>query len=320
MIPTLGAMRLFPASAKSIRQALKRVLLWLALAFGGFVLLLGCAERSILYPSQYRPAPAVLPLPDHARQLSIDHDQGQTHAHLYLGRGIDADHPGPAVLYSHGNGEFIEDYHPVGLRGYRDMGVSVLLVEYRGTGHSDGKPTKTRIDADQDAFFDLLLQQPEVDPTRVVLHGRSMGGGIVASLAQRREPAALVLESTYSSIRDFAKRLWVPGFIVKDNWDVTATLRTYAGPVFMAHSERDEVIPYAMAEKNHAARPSDLPAITFLPLNVGHNDPMPSTFFDAVETFFRDHGILRPVNQVTPEGSPAPPPNGAYDPPAAVGP
>ncbi|MEM7577234.1 MAG: alpha/beta hydrolase [Planctomycetota bacterium] len=283
---------LLPRDAAAWIASGKRVLGVILILLGIFVLFIGCAERSILYPSQHFDPPPPVTLPANARELEVQHDDGRTHAHLYLGQGIDAERPGPVVLYSHGNGEFIEDYFPVGLAGYRAMGVSVLLVEFRGTGLSDGSPTKTTIDADHVAFFDLLAEQPEVDPDRIVLHGRSMGGGIVASLAQQRPGAALVLESTYSSIGDFAASMFIPRFIVKDNWDVSATLATYEQPVFMMHSERDEIIPFAMAQKNRDARPADLPPMTFVTYDVGHNDPMPPQFYEDVEAFFREHGIL----------------------------
>ncbi len=288
---------LFPQTGAAWRKAARRVGGILLIFVGVFVLLIGCAERSILYPSRFREAIPTPPLPAFAQALIVEHEKGRTHAHLYLGVGIDAQNPGPLVIYSHGNYEFIEDYYPVGLAGYRQMGVSVLLVEYRGTGNSDGAPSKPAIEADHVAFYDLAASLPEVDPQRIVLHGRSMGGGIVAALANHRPGAALVLESTYSSISDFAARMWLPRFMVKDNWDVTATLRIYAGPVFMLHSERDEIIPYAMSETNRAARPGNLPPITFVTYDLGHNDPMPPQFFADVEAFFRQHGILNPPPQ-----------------------
>ncbi len=255
----------------------------------GFFLLLSLLERSLLYPARYRPAPARVVMADGDRELAIEHEQGKTYAHFYPGRGVTAESPGPVVVYSHGNGELIEDYAG-GFRPYHDMGVSVLLVEYRGCGNSDGKPTKTRIDADHVAFHDLAAALPEIDAARIVYHGRSMGGGILASLAQQRPPAALILESSYSSIKDYAARLLVPGFIVKDNFDVTATLEQYDGPLLICHSERDEVVPHAMSMKNLTARPD----ATVLSYDLGHNDPMPAEFYEAVEGFFREHGILEP--------------------------
>jgi pimeloyl-ACP methyl ester carboxylesterase len=269
------------------RDQLRRLAVLLTIAVFGWWML-GCTmERALLYPARFFAAPPELVLPPHAERLVVEHEQGRTFAHLYLGNGVDADRPGPVVLYAHGNGELIEDY-PDGLPGWQERGISVLLVEYRGCGRSDGSPTKTRIVADHVAFYDQLVQHPAVDADRIIFHGRSMGGGIVSAVALERRPAALVLESAYSSITDFARRMLFPAFIVRDRYDVTATLRSYDGPVVIAHSPRDEIIPFAMAQKNRAAAP-DAYVIDLLG---GHNEPMADGFFDAVYVYLARQGVL----------------------------
>lgn len=269
----------------------------------GLILLL---ERSLLYPAQHMKPRAALDLPPGAERWWHLHDpdaaEGEstrTAAHFYPGDGVDADHPGPVVLFAHGNAEFIEDYEEA-FPGYRRAGVSVLLVEYRGAGHSTGKPTKKTLLEDHVAFFDRLAADPRIDPTRIVLHGRSMGGGFAAETAALRpSAAAVILESTYSSIEDFAAKLWIPRFLVRDDWDVTAAIQAYPGPVMIIHSEVDEVIPFEMAEKNHAARPD----ATFHSYELSHMHPMPSQFFRDAVAFFREHGILAPEDAAGGPGS-----------------
>lgn len=251
------------------------------------LLLSGCIERSMLYPARYRTRPEALRLPPSARELTVLHEQGRTHANLFLGRGVSAADPGPVVLYAHGNGELIEQF-PNGLPGYARLGLSVAVIEYRGCGRSDGSPSKARIDADFVAFYDRIATLPEVDPERIVFHGRSLGGGIVASLSRARPPAALVLESTFSGTEDFAARWRLPRFLVREKYDVTAALRAYPGPVMIVHSPGDEVIPFEMAEKNLAARPDAV----FHRYSLGHNDPMPPRFFTDVADFLAGAGIL----------------------------
>ncbi len=161
---------------------------------GGLILLL---ERSLLYPAQHMTPRPPVELPPGAERWWFEHAEGssdksegtQTAAHFYPGDGVDEARPGPVVLFAHGNAEFIEDYDEA-FPMYRKLGVSVLLVEYRGCGHSTGKPTKTGITEDHVAFFDRLAADPRVDPARIVLHGRSMGGGIVAAVAEARPAAA----------------------------------------------------------------------------------------------------------------------------------
>ncbi|BAM05215.1 alpha/beta hydrolase [Phycisphaera mikurensis] len=257
----------------------------LFLLSGGLIMLL---ERSLLYPAQHMKPRAELDLPPGAERWWAEHGEGRTAAHFYPGEGVSEAAPGPVVLFAHGNAEFIEDYEEA-FPMYRALGVSVLLVEYRGCGHSTGRATKRGITADHLAFFDRLAADPRVDPAGIVLHGRSMGGGIVATVAaQRPAAAALILESTYTSISRIAWSLWVPGFLIRDDWDVTAALALYEGPVLIVHSEIDEVLPYAMGEANAAARPD----ATFHTYRLSHLNPMPSQFFRDAEAFFRANGVL----------------------------
>lgn len=286
-----------PRPAKPPRtraRTFRRLLLGFLIVTLGWFIVLSALERSLLYPAQYRAALEPVALPGHARSLAVTHDQGKTYANLYLGDGVSPQNRGPIVLYAHGNGEFIEDY-PQGLPGYRALGVSVLLIEYRGCGHSDGSPTKERIDADHAAFYDLATTLPEVDPDRIVFHGRSMGGGIVASLTEQRTPAALVLESAFTSVSDFAATMLVPGFMVKDNFDVTAALRRYAGPVMIIHSDIDGTIPFAMAQKNLAVRPD----ADFHNYGLHHNDSMPPQFYADLAVFLQNAGVLRNEGEST---------------------
>lgn len=242
-------------------------------------------QRALMYPCRFREPVAGGPR-EPGRRLWIEHEQGRTPADFYPGEGRSAAQPGPAVLFAKGNGDLIEDYRG-GLRGYRDRGVSVLVVEYRGCGNADGSPSYDAILGDHLAAAALLSRQPEVDPTRVLYHGRSMGGGFVAALTERVPPAGLVLESAYTSIADFGRKLWVPAFLVRDPWDVSAALRGYRGPVVISHFDRDDIIPYAMAEANRASSPEH----AFFASTVGHQSPMPDAFFAFVLEAMAERGV-----------------------------
>ena len=258
-------------------RSLRRIGLAILLTFCGYYVILFFAQRAILYPCRFISVPEDFELTPRAKRLWLSHDQGRTPADFYPGDGVDADHPGPVVLFAHGNGELIEHY-PGGLRGYTRRGWSVLMVEYRGAGSADGAANYANILSDHVGFFDLLRDRPDIDPERIVLHGRSMGGGIVAAVSRQRRPAGLVLESTYTRIADFAARLLVPSFLVRDKWDVTAAAAAYGGPTVISHAPDDAIIPYWMAEQNRVAAPH---ALAF-ESDRAHVAPMPDRFFDVV--------------------------------------
>jgi fermentation-respiration switch protein FrsA (DUF1100 family) len=215
---------------------------------------------------------------------------GETEGWLLPGDGVSADRPGPAVLFAHGNGELI-DHWPAELEPYRRLGVSVLLAEYRGYGRSGGEPSEEGITEDYVAFYELLAARPEIDPARLVFHGRSLGGGVVCALAARRPPAALVLQSTFTSIADLARAFGVPRFLVRDPFDNLAVLPQLDRPVLIVHGTRDDVIPFSHAEAlaKAARRP------TRVSYDCRHNDcpPDPVRFWEDVRSFLEGQGVLR---------------------------
>jgi fermentation-respiration switch protein FrsA (DUF1100 family) len=173
----------------------------------------------------------------------------------------------PLLIYFHGNGELI-DYWATEFAEPRSFGFGALLVEYPGYGRSSGSPSQASITATALAAYDWATAQPFVDPTRIVAYGRSLGGGAATLLASQRAIAALVLESTFTSVRSFAHRFLAPEFAVRDPFDSLSLLRAYSGPVLVLHGDRDEIVPPRHAEDlARAARGSNL---RYLPC--GHND------------------------------------------------
>jgi pimeloyl-ACP methyl ester carboxylesterase len=150
----------------------------------------------------------------------------------------------------------------------RRLGIGVLLVEYPGYGRSQGSPTQASITEALVAAYDTLLDHPQVDPSAIVLFGRSVGGGAVAALAAQRPSAALILFSTFTDVRSFATRYGLPGWAVRDSFDTLAVVRWYPQPVLILHGRHDRTIPYAHAVTLHqAAAQGEL-----IPLACDHND------------------------------------------------
>jgi fermentation-respiration switch protein FrsA (DUF1100 family) len=205
-----------------------------------------------------------------------------TEAWFLPGRGVSASRPGPVVVFLHGNGERIEDW-PGSLAPYRELGVSVLLPEYRGYGRSAGVPTEAGIVDDVVAFVDVVAARADVDPSRVVLHGRSIGGGVACDVARLRRPAALVLSSTFTSIADMAARMWIPRRLVPRSFDNIACVRELDAPVLIVHGDRDGLIPVSHAHALVAAA-KDGELVLYA---ADHNDcpPSRSTFWPDVERF-----------------------------------
>lgn len=213
-------------------------------------------------------------------------------AWLLPGRGVSADQPGPLVIFGHGNGELIDDWPPQ-LQPYLDAGLSVLLVEYRGYGRSPGTPSQRGIVEDFVAAYDDVVARPEIDADRVVLHGRSIGGGVLAQLAAHRPCAALVLESTFTSLAAMARGYLVPTLLLRHPFRTDRVLAQLDVPVLVLHGTHDDIIPVRHGRRlARIARRARL-----VEFDARHNDfpPDEGAYWQVILRFLRDNGIIPPA-------------------------
>ncbi len=272
-----GAVAALVLFTGDLSPALRLALRALAVLAGGYVtwcaLLFG-AQRLVLFPGTRLPPAGPRPtLPD-ARPLDVTHAEGVSEGWFMPGLGLDAEHPGPVVIYAHGNGERVDDQ--LGwLRGYADRGVSVASLEYRGYGRSGGAPSEAALVADAEAFVAQVARQPEVNRYQIIYHGRSLGGGVLGALHGRRPAAGLILESTFTSARALARRFGVPGALLRDGFETQAALAARPAPTLVLHGRRDEVIPFAHGQALAATAQTALVA-----RDCGHNDcPMDAVYW-----------------------------------------
>jgi fermentation-respiration switch protein FrsA (DUF1100 family) len=108
-------------------------------------------------------------------------------------------------------------------------------------------------------------------------------------LAARRRLAGLVLESTFTSVRSFARSFGAPAFLVRDPFDNLAVVRQYQGPLLLLHGSRDDII--APSHSQALAAAADQAELHLLPC--GHND-CPQAW-PLIHTFLARHGILPPT-------------------------
>jgi pimeloyl-ACP methyl ester carboxylesterase len=85
-----------------------------------------------------------------------------------------------------------------------DLVTEVLMFDYRGYGRSEGVPTVEGILQDARAARILLAHRAAVPEVQIVLMGRSLGGAVVVQLAAETPARGLILESSFSSLKDVA--------------------------------------------------------------------------------------------------------------------
>lgn len=156
------------------------------------------------------------------------------------------------VLYFQENGANIS-FRPSRLNTFHRMGVNGLLIDYRGYGKSTGRIKKERdIYTDGVTAWNYLTIERKIDPRDIIVWGRSLGGGVATEIAQHRQIAALVLESSFNSLDDIARRKYwyLPTkLLLKFHFDNGGKLKNIVAPVIIIHSVEDDYIPFAQAIK-----------------------------------------------------------------------
>ncbi len=192
-------------------------------------------------------------------------------AYETFGWFIPAPHARGVLLFSHGNAGAIADrMESIGI--FRELGFDVLVYDYGGYGYSTGSPSEARCYADAMAMWDFLVRQRGIAPERILLFGRSLGGGVACDLASKVNPGAVILESTFISTVRMGKELYpfLPiGLLLRHRFESDMKINRITAPVLVVHSRNDEIVPFAHGEKLYElARPPK----TFLEIEGGHNE------------------------------------------------
>jgi fermentation-respiration switch protein FrsA (DUF1100 family) len=176
------------------------------------------------------------------------------------------------VIWFHGNAGNIGDR--VGDLGLlqESVGTNVLLFDYRGYGRSDGRPSESGLYADARGALAYVRSREDVERSRIVFFGRSLGSAVAVELATRRSPWGLILESPFTSVRDMARAV-LPGplaSLVPAQFDTLDRIGRVRCPTLFLHGDRDEVVPYEQGLRLHAGAPA--PKTFHAVVGAGHND------------------------------------------------
>ncbi|XP_015694812.2 alpha/beta hydrolase domain-containing protein WAV2 isoform X3 [Oryza brachyantha] len=168
---------------------------------------------------------------------------------------------GPTILFFQENaGNIAHRLDFVRLMMQR-LQCNVFMLSYRGYGESDGSPSQKGITDDAQAALDHLLQRKDIDTTRIVVFGRSLGGAVGAVLAKNNpgKVSALILENTFTSILDMAGIMlpflrWFIGgssskgpkllnCVVRSPWSTLDIIAEVKQPILFLSGLQDELVP-----------------------------------------------------------------------------
>lgn len=206
---------------------------------------------------------------------------------------LDLPHPDAryTILYFHGNGSELGMDRAIH-EGFLRRGDSVLAVDYRGYGRSEGVPSERGLYADARAALAYLREVRHVSPAQVIVYGFSLGGGPATQLASESAVAGLVLQSTFQSAFAVESPLAAALGAPFDCFRNRAKLGRVACPVLIFHGTDDGVIGFShgLALAEAARGPVRFERVS----GAGHND-LPATMGDRYWTVLADWTAALPA-------------------------
>lgn len=242
--------------------------------------LLWAGQRALIYfPSSRLASPAVAGLP-RAQVVSYETADGVTLEGWFLPASRAG--TGHTVVLFNGN---------AGNRGDRaelaaqlaGRGLSVFMVDYRGYGGNPGLPSEEGLARDARAALAYVAGREDVDPTRIVFFGESLGAAVAVRLALEYPPAALILRSPFSSLVEIGRHHYpfLPvAWLLKDRYASNERIGRISSPLLVVAGDLDRVVPYgdSVSIYEMAPHPKRLVTIT----DADHNDEALTTGAELV--------------------------------------
>lgn len=212
----------------------------------------------------------------------------------------------PVILYAHGNGGSIETRDHIVTMFRSTKRVNLVMFDYSGFGSSEGVPSQPQILQDILTVYDYLTDpnghpfgfEHAIPAQQIIAWGESLGGAVVAYLAQHRSTIrGVVLMSSFPNLRWMARHLYGTmaamafgwGFI--DHLDTLQRLRdgSIKVPVVILHSHDDEFIPIEAAVELVQAKPS--PTTRLIVIKGTHERPviLPKVFTEIWDGLYVQH-------------------------------
>lgn len=216
------------------------------------------------------------------------------------------DSQAPVILYFHGNGELASEYDDIA-ELYRRLGITLVVIDFRGYGASGGHPGATTLLADAGAVLGqmpALLSGLGLSPKAWFVMGRSMGSASAIEIAARvsssssggKGPSGLIVESGFALslalVVRLGGRLPAEADEVRDGFGNLNKIGAVTLPTLVLHGAEDWIIPADEGEMLFRRCKAKDKHLVIIP-GAGHNDLMfvgRKQYFDAIYAFIRLHG------------------------------
>ena len=269
----------------------------LAVGYGAIVALAFAFQDQLLF----QPSSRLLATPDDAGiaygTVRLDTEDGETLHGWWIpapdvSRETSPDEPSEhTLLFFHGNAGNISG-RLESVQQFHQLGLNVLIVDYRGYGQSTGSPSEEGLYRDAMACWRHLTGAKGIAPQEIIVFGRSMGGGPATWIAEREKPGAVILESVFTNVPDVGAHHYpfLPVRALATNqFDNEARVAEIEAPTLVIHSREDRVVPFELGRQVYeaAAEPKQ-----FLEIQGGHNDGFmvsSGRYLETIEGFLEEH-------------------------------
>lgn len=268
-------------------------LITFAVAYLALMLLLAGCQRVFMYhPARTLPDPQAAGFPP-TETVILETEDGLELVSWH----IPLEGATRTVAVFHGNAGNIGDRRLL-VELWRRAGCSVLLVGYRGYGGNPGSPAEQGLYRDVRAARAWMESRPDVDASRAVYFGKSLGSGPATQLAVEHPPAGLVLDSPFTSMADVAQRhyWYLPArWLVLDRYENFSKIGQLECPLLVVVPEADRVVPPEHGKRLHTAAPG--PKWLRLQEGAGHNDNVEVDFAGYAEELKRFLDMLEEMGR-----------------------
>lgn len=180
-------------------------------------------------------------------------------------------------------------------KALRQLGFSVLMIDYRGYGLSRGAyPSERQVYEDSQAAWDYLTRVRGIPAKQIFIYGESLGGAVAVDLAVRHpEAGGVIVQSSFTSMAEAVKTkdwLWLfpVDLLLSQKFDSLSKVRSLAIPVLFIHGTKDDVVPVTMSQRLYNAAPE--PKQLLLIPGAGHYriyQPGANSYLRAIEKFVK---------------------------------
>lgn len=283
-------------SAWSPGAGMKRFVAYGIAIFATMILLMALFERSLIFfPTRYPDGMWDTDVAARGSGCAIDDHffsaADGTRLHGWWCRRLDAGPGDPVLLFFHGNAGNLSHRADLLIELATRTPASVFIVGYRGYGRSEGRPKETGLYLDARAAWQYLTGERGVAADRIVIFGKSLGGGVAVDLAMEAPAAGLIVESSFTSIPDMAGAHYpfVPRFLIRTQMNSVVKVAFIKMPKLFIHSKDDRVVPYRLGRElfDAASEPKRFHEV----VGAGHNETWligGVAYFEALSEFIDD--------------------------------